>query len=214
MRQLIANGRVERGWFGVTTEPLTPEAARQMGLEARGGALIADVAEGGPAANAGVRRGQVVVGFNGEAVDSDLDLRNRVAAARPGEVLSLRVFADGQVKDLSVTIGDLSAVSAHRIALAEGRLGISVREVTLDESKLYRLSPASGVVVTAIRPDGPFAAHGLEVGDVVVEIQGHGIENPEMFGIVAMLLPPGAEVSLLAVDHRTGEAGYLKVLIR
>src|SRR6185436_5200596 len=89
VQQLRADGRVARGWLGVSIQPITPELATSFGLKGREGALVASVMDDSPAAKAGVKAGDVIVRFNGQAVDSPRALSTAVAATASGKSVEL-----------------------------------------------------------------------------------------------------------------------------
>jgi len=102
---LVDDGRIERGWLGVTIQPVTGEIAESMGLEAAAGALIADLAPDGPAKRAGLRRGDVIIGFDAADIDTVKDLTRAVAATAPGTQSRVRIWRRGSYRDLTVRTG-------------------------------------------------------------------------------------------------------------
>lgn len=108
MDQLIRGGAVRRGSLGVTIQGVTPEAVSQLGLPSARGALVASVVPGGAAERAGVRAGDVIIGFNGNPVNDPNALRNAVAASQPGSQVELTVWRNGGEQRLPVTLGELN----------------------------------------------------------------------------------------------------------
>jgi serine protease Do len=213
-QQLIAHGKVERGWMGVSIQLLTPELARSLGLPNARGALVSDVLKGGPADQAGVKRGDVVVTYRGEAISDSDEFRNKVASTPVGESVVVKVLRKGEPKDLTVKIGDLAAATKVLVASVQGRLGVTVRAITPEETSKYGLEPGQGVVITSVEPKGPLGEQGFEVDDVILEIGGQPMTNVDTFVSVVGSLPPGQGVAVLALDHRTGNTGYVKVDVR
>ena len=111
MDQLIRAGSVRRGSLGVTIQPLTPDAVSQLGLQSARGALVNSVISGGPAERAGVRAGDVIVAFNGNAVEDPNALRNAVARTAPGSDVSLTVWRDRRQQELRVRLGELNTTA-------------------------------------------------------------------------------------------------------
>lgn len=109
---LVEDGQVDRGWLGVSIQPLTEDIAAVIGLDAPKGALIADVTPETPAATAGIKRGDVVTAVDGTAVDSPRDLTRLVASAAPGTEVTLTILRAGQPLDLSVVLGSRAAQPA------------------------------------------------------------------------------------------------------
>ncbi len=105
--QLIAGGRVRRGWLGVSIQAIDSDRARRLGLPDTRGALVGGVLDDGPAAGAGLRAGDVILAVDGEAVDSPNALRNRIAARRPESEVEIAIHRDGGRKEIVVRLGEL-----------------------------------------------------------------------------------------------------------
>jgi Do/DeqQ family serine protease len=106
MDQLIKTGKVHRGQLGVGIQPMTPELAQQFGLNETRGILVNTVADNGPAAKAGIRRGDVIVAFNGKPVTDGNTLRNQIAGTPPGTEVKLTVVRDKREQEIPVTLGE------------------------------------------------------------------------------------------------------------
>jgi serine protease Do len=106
MDQLIKTGRVHRGQLGIGIQPMTPELAQQLGLNETRGVLVNSVAENGPAAKAGIRRGDVIVAFNGKPVSDGNTLRNQIAGTAPGTQVKLTILRDKREQEIPVTLGE------------------------------------------------------------------------------------------------------------
>ena len=100
-KQLIASGKVERGWLGLTIQNLTPELASSFGVSDTKGALVANVLPGGPAGKAGIRQGDVILAYQGKAGDNPDDFRNEVATAPIGETITLSMLRNGKSQDVN-----------------------------------------------------------------------------------------------------------------
>ena len=128
--------------------------------------------------------------------------------------MQLTILRDGVQKEITVTIASMQQATRALASSLKDRLGADVRAVSQREVRKYRLDSAQGVVVTWLDPRGPLAAAGFEVGDMIFEINGQAVESVEGFIDLVSGLPQQQPVSLLAVDHRTGNGGYVKVMIR
>jgi serine protease Do len=106
MEQLIKTGKVHRGQLGVGIQPMTPELAQQFGMSETRGVLVNGVAENGPAAKAGIRRGDVIVAFNGKPVTDGNTLRNQIAGTQPNTQVKLTVVRDKREQEMPVTLGE------------------------------------------------------------------------------------------------------------
>ena len=107
LRQLKENGKVVRGYLGVAVAPVTPEAGRAAKLDGARGALVAEVVAGSPAASAGLKPGDVILGFQNEPIQNPIDLTRRVAGTPPGSRVALRVVRGGSETTVETKLGQL-----------------------------------------------------------------------------------------------------------
>jgi serine protease Do len=110
--QLREGGRVIRGYLGVAAAPVTPDIAREVGLDGARGALVAEVTSGSPAARAGIQAGDVITAFQGEEVQTPRDLTRRVAGTQPGTTAKVTVARRGQPRTVEVTLGEFPETPA------------------------------------------------------------------------------------------------------
>jgi serine protease Do len=213
-RQLIARGKVERGWLGVSVQDLTPDIARSLGVSGTAGALIAEVVKGSPADKAGLRGGDVIVSFGGKEIRDAGALRNAAAGTPAGQDVKVVVSRKGKTSEITVKVGDFQAATELLASSVRVRLGASVRAATSKDAERYGLESQRGVVITKIDPKGPFAQAGLEADDMVLEVGGQNVEGVEGFVDLVNSLKPGQRVPMLALDHRTGNTGYVQIVIR
>src|SRR5262249_50938573 len=104
MEQILEHGKVVRGYLGVTIQPVDPDMAKAFGLSHGGGALVSNVSADSPAAKAGIQRGDIILEINGQQVNGPDDLSVRTAQMAPGTVAHLKVFRQGQTRDVEVTL--------------------------------------------------------------------------------------------------------------
>ena len=175
MDQILAHGKVVRGYLGVHIQDFSPELAKSFNFNQSGGVLIGDVTPNTPAASAGLKKGDVIVKLNGQAVNDNNDLRNTISQMAPGTTVKLDIWRDGKTQDYNVTLGELPAEKAA----AEGSdvtgtseiQGIEVQDVTPEILQQLNLPAGThGVVVTAVDPSSAAAAAGVSRGDVIQEI--------------------------------------------
>jgi Do/DeqQ family serine protease len=213
-KQLIATGKVERGWLGVSAQDLTPDLAQKFAVPDRKGALVAAVTAGGPAEKAGLKRGDVIVAFAGQAVTDSAELRNATADAAIGGSVPLTLVRDGSRLTVQVTIGNLEQQTELLLASVPRRLGVTVKAVPQKTTVEYGLDPNLGVVITRVEQDGPLAAAGFEAGDLILELNGTPVEGLASFGQMVARLHTGERIELLGLDHRTGQEGKIRVTTR
>jgi len=179
------DGRVDRGWLGVSIQTLTAELGAALGLKEDAGALVASVVENSPA-DGHIEVGDVITEFDGETVKSSLDLPKLVAAVKSGETADVKVMRDGDEKTLEVIVG------AHRSAQLDDPgaeqdqdtptklLGATVAPLTDKARSVAGIDDStSGVVITSLAPRGPAAKAGLQVGDVIIRFGNEEISTPE-----------------------------------
>ncbi len=169
--QLEAKGKVTRGWLGVLIQKVSTEIAESLGLEAAKGALVADVMSDGPAKKAGVEVGDVIVQFDGHAVNDSNELPFLVARTPVGKTVELVVIREGKRQSLSVTIAELEDDGGEAATSEEDSLGLTVQPLTPEIAESLGLeAETKGVVVSAVEPGSRADDAGLQRGDVIMEI--------------------------------------------
>jgi serine protease Do len=213
-KTLIAHGKVERGWLGVTIRDLTPELAKTVHAESLKGALIVDVAKGGPAEKAGIRKNDVVVAYRGKEIPDSSTLRNDVAETTIGTEAKMTVLRNAKKEELTVRIGSSEASTKILAAAVKDRLGVEVRSPDSGEVNKYGISPNEGAVIVWEDPKSPLKEAGFEVGDMILAIDNQAIDSTERFVDLVSILQPKQKISILALDHRTGNTGTVQVVVR
>jgi len=197
MTQLIARGRVVRGWLGVVIQDLTPELAAGFGVKEDAGVLVAEVMKDGPAAAAGLKAGDVITGFGGSAIKDVTDLQKRVAAVEPGRPSPIVVIRDHQPLALSVKVGEQPTDEALAAAESgEDVLGLTVEPLTPETARQNRLSARRGLLVTEVAPGSPGAEAGIKPGDAIVEVNRRPVADAAAFRQIAAALKPGESIPL------------------
>jgi len=198
--QLVKNGRVERGRVGVAIQEVSQSLAQSFGLDRPRGALVSAVDKDGPAAKAGIKPGDVLLGVNGKAVERSSELPPLVAAVKPGTKATFEVWRDGSKRALDVTVGALepeqvaAAASPQSGNAPTGKLGLAVRPS--DE----------GLVVE--NATGAAARAGIRAGDIVTAVNGKPVKSVEDLraasdkanGTVALLVRRGDVSIFVPVD--------------
>jgi serine protease Do len=211
-KQLIAHGKVTRGWLGVSVQDLTPELAKSFGVEGTKGALIAQVFEGGPAEKAGMKKGDIIVAYGGKEIKNAATLRNEVAVSTIGQELEVSVLRNGKREELTVVIGNLEDAIKILSSSVEERLGVKVRSTTSQEVEKHGLGTRQGVAISWVNPKGPLGKIGFEVGDIILEINGQPVEGVESFVALASTLKPHQKIAVVALDHRSGNVGSVEAV--
>ena len=178
----LKTGKVIRGWLGVMIQPITPELKDKLKLEDEKGALVADVTKGGPSDKGGIKRGDVIVGFDGTEVKESKDLPFLVASTRVGKSVTVEVIRKGQRKSLEIRIGELKEEKEPQ-AVSEMRpyLGMTVEELTPELAEKLGQSEVRGLVVVQVDDNTPAAEAGIRPGDIILEVDQVSVENLDQF---------------------------------
>ena len=208
---LITSGKVVRGWIGLSLQDLNPELAKTFGLPSIRGVLVADVMNGGPADKAGVKRGDVILDYQGNATPDTATLRNDVANAKAGQEATLTVWRGNQKQDVRVQIGSEAEALKMLTASLENRLGVEVTNLTPKEARQYGMDHPEGVAIQSVDPKGPLGKVGFEPGDVIVAVNQEPIDDVSSFASLVTRLPHHKKVVLQALNHRNGQAALVPV---
>jgi len=211
---LIIHGRVERGWLGVAVEELTPAKAQSLKMEGTKGVMVVEVTKGGPAEKAGIRKGDVIVGYQGKPVPDPVSLQNAVSMTAIGSQVKVTVLRDGKRQDISVQIGDMRDQGRMLAASAKERLGAEFRDLNQKEAAALGMKSPRGAVITSIEPKGPLAEAGFENGDIVLQINGEAVTGAAGLADLIAVIPHGQQISVLAADLKKKAAGTIKVTVR
>jgi serine protease Do len=210
---LIDHGKVIRGWLGVNIKDLGQEEAKKMHLPDKNGALVAEIVPDGPASKAGIQNGDVIVTYRDHPIEDAATLQSLVADTPIGNKADLTVLRDGKKVDLTAKIGDLEDAMKKIAASLEQRIGAIVRPLTDEERGKYNLESGIGVAINTLDADGVLATAGFEKDDVIVEINNIQVQGVEGFVALVKALPPHHQALLGAVDHRSGQGGYVQVMV-
>jgi serine protease Do len=216
--QLIEYGRTRRGWLGVRIQTVTDEIAESLGLDRAYGALVASVTPGGPAEAAGIRAGDVIVGFDDREVEDMRRLPRLVAETEVERRVKVEIIRQGERRTVEVELGELEEAENEGLLSEEegggsaapeqtlSALGITLAEITDELRQRYRIDPSlEGVVITRVEPGSPAAEKGLLEGEVIVEVGQVPVTHPrEIAEAVDNAREAGRRSVLLLLD---GEAG-------
>jgi serine protease Do len=181
VKQLKEKGRVVRGWLGVIVQTVTPDLAKSFGLDQKEGALVADIDAAGPAAAAGIRKGDIIVAFNGTPIKEMDQLPLLVAQTPVGSKGELTIIRDGKKISKAVEIGELKDEEGIAQADEGGSddIGMELSDITDALARRYDIGEAEGVLVTFVEPASPAAQAGVRPGDVITQVNRKDILNLE-----------------------------------
>ena len=183
MEDLIKNGKVTRGYLGASIKSLDEGVAHAFKVPDTSGAIIEDVTPGGPAAQAGLKNGDVVRKYNGQSVGDSGQLIALVTETNPGTTVKLDILRNGEPMTIPVTLGerpaDLNVHAGLGTTPSQGTLqGITVQALTPEIRQQFDLPPdQQGVVISNLDPSCPAAQAGLQPGDVIEEINRHRVSS-------------------------------------
>lgn len=218
MDQIIANGKVIRGYLDVSVQDVTPGIAQALGIRNKQGAFIQDVAARGIAERAGLMRGDVVVSVNGRVVTGAEEFRTRIAQTPPGTEVKLEVVRKGRKQTVRVTLSGLDdqMARADLVARHESALGLEVQELTPELARRAGYSVSSGVIITDVRQGRATqyrGSYGLRRGDIIVSINDQAIQGMDDYIEALVSLTQGDEVWLrirreYRTSYRTFDVGF------
>jgi serine protease Do len=192
--QLRASGRVVRGWLGVSIQPIGPDLKQALRLGGQEGALISDVIKGSPAAEAGLRRGDVVIGLNGKQVSQPGTLSREIAMMRPGSRAELKLLREGQERTVTVKVGELPgdegaesglpgaapSEPSDRDSRTVGSLGLALDDLSdVARRHLGYGHDVRGALVTGISQGSAAEEAGLRPGDVILQVDRSEVNSAE-----------------------------------
>jgi len=219
MEQLVANGKVRRGLLGVGIQDVTEDNKEFFNLKDTKGVLISEVKSGSAAEKAGLKRDDVVVAINGEAIEDRNVLRNKVAGTLPGTEIKVKIVRDGREQEIPVVLDELNNESAKseqpndknnpEKSSEGGKLGLNLQPVTPNLLKQLELpADTNGVIVTEIEPSGAAGRAGVARGDVILTINRQPVASLDD---VQTALDKAGDKPILLLVARRGGTVYLTV---
>ncbi len=198
------DGNVTRGWLGVQIQPVTEELAAGLGLSKPTGTLVAAVTDGSPAKAAGLRTGDTILKVNGKEIADPKGLSREVASIKPGTQVAFTVFRKGKETDIQVNIGVMPNEVA---AVSDTPKGDSPTEEPQLGLALAPSADGDGVAVVDVLEGSPAAEHGIQKGDIILEVNGAHVDQPEAAeaAIRQSTRQAGADPILLLVKNRQGQ---------
>jgi serine protease Do len=179
--QLKEDGRVTRGWLGVTIQNVDKNLAESFGLDRPQGALIAQLSSDGPAEKSGLRAGDVIIAFDGQSVENSADLPHIVGLLEPDSTVDVKLVRDRKIKTVQVKVGGLDADDSYALSNRQpdgrvgGRLGLVAEEIPEDIQ--LRLELDGGVVIRRVVSGSIAAKSGMLPGDVITQVGADKIDS-------------------------------------
>jgi serine protease Do len=201
--QLIAGGKVTRGYLGVNIQDVNDQLAQAMKLQGNQGALIGNVADNSPASRAGLQSGDVVVAFNGQIIENSSQLRSQIASTAPGTAVTLTVQREQSEQDFKVTLGELESSASIAGGSISKLLGFTVGQIDRSLVDKYDLTARQGIVVTEIDEESGAAQAGLREGDLIRSVNRNRIATVKDFDDAVRGLKEGDRL-LLSIERQEG----------
>ena len=228
--QIIEFGRTRRGWLGVRIQTVTDEIAEGLGLDTVGGALVASVTPTGPAEDAGIRPGDVIVSFDDEPIEEMRELPRVVAETPVGSTVDVRVIRRGDERTVQVTLGELEVAEEEGLLAAlpgteapvddktdDGvlqQLGLNLAPLSGELRRQYDVSRGTeGVLITDVLRDSPASDEGLQAGEVIVEVDQESVDTPADVAAAVEAAEDAGRSSVLLLISRGGEMRFIALSV-
>lgn len=225
--QLIDNGKVSRGWLGVTIQPVTEDMADALDLAEAKGAIVNDLQSGGPAEKSGIERSDVIIEVNGVGIEDSTGLTREVAKLIAGTSNDFVVIRDGTRRTIKVKVAERPEDTAAEFGRnstpsdegdsskstkgSEAELGLTLSAITdADRNRLDLDADEQGVVITDVDKDSPLADQPNLEGMAVLEVNGRSISSIDSFNnAVDLARKQGKSNVLLAIRTPRGQTAFL-----
>jgi serine protease Do len=224
--QLRNFGRTKRGWLGVRIQTVTDEIAESLGLDDASGALVADVTADGPAQKGQIEAGDVILKFDGKAVEEMRDLPRIVAETEIGKPVEVDVWRKGKRRVVNVVVGELEeerpvlASTGPRGDAVEPEeaeidsLGVAVTAITDEMREQFNVpDDVQGVLITGVTADSGASEKGLRPGDVIVEVNQEEVSSPGQIAAKVSEAVDNDRRSVLLLVNRNGDLRFVAVRV-
>jgi serine protease Do len=208
----LKTGKIVRGWLGIMIQDITPELAKSFGLKSSKGVIVSDVVKDSPADKAGLKRGDVILRFNGKDIENSHMLSQTAAATAPDTGVPIDILRNGQAQTISLTVGTMPEGALQSKPSEEQKeesaWGIAVQELTPAIARQLELQPGTtGVVISDVKTGSPADAAGLHPGDLITEVNRKPVKNLADYQQALQQTPKGENLLLLV--QRGGGAFYV-----
>ena len=210
---MLKKGKVERGWLGVMVQNIDPDLKEKLGLKSENGALISNVDPDGPSEKAGLKRGDVIVSFQGKDVKDSKNLPYIVSSTPVGTNAEVEVIRNGERKTFHVKLGERPSSGEEMAADQSSRLnlGLQVEALTPEIARRYGISDTEGLLVVNVDNNSPAAEAGLMRGDIILEVDRQKMRTEDDFDRKLKDYKPGDKILLLIKRGNTTIYTTLKI---
>jgi len=211
--QLKSTGEVTRGWLGVGIQDISEEVAEYYGIKEKKGVLVTEVFPGDPADLAGIKPKDIILSVNGKAVDSARQLTGMIADISVGDTIKIKINRNGKPQTIDVKIAKREETKIFGRSTQEreqAQLGIQVSEITPETARRFNLKDTAGVIVVGVDPESKAAEAGLQIHDIIREINHKNITSVSDFNKTINDIPEGETINLFI---RRMNRGFLVIKI-
>jgi serine protease Do len=216
MHQLVASGKVTRGYLGLLPQDIDDGLSKALHLESTKGSLVGNVTAGGPADKGGIKHGDVITSFDGTEVENSTQLRNLVAEAEPGRKVTVGVIRDGKRMEVTVVLGERPKDLASRETRGETpepssmkKLGLAIQDLTPELARELGYGNESGIVISAVTPGSIAEDAGLQKNDLIKEVNREAVHSVKEFRQTVDRSGKNGNIALLV---RRGDATFYVAL--
>ncbi len=195
MKELIVSGHLTKGFLGVGLQKVTSDIAIAVGLPSPKGALVSEVVPGGPADQAGIQSGDIILELQGLPVEGLGTLRNSIALMKPGEAITMTVRRNGSDLTIKATVSQHPENVTSDSSVLE-TYGLSLETITPEITKRYHLDSNTGLLIVEIDPGSKAFMSGLRAGYVILAINGKTVSTIEDFAKTLKNAEKGGRVLL------------------
>jgi len=210
--QLVATGKVVRGYLGVYIKEVDESLAKSFNLKTAEGILVDDVSRESAAEKAGIHPGDIILMIDGRKVGNVPAFRNRISSNPPGTKFTLTIFRELKKQDIEVitgTLPDAEELASTAVGDFSERSGLTVQELTRELAQRFGYDTDEGIIVTQVAQDSPAAQVGLRPGNLIVGINREPVSNLADF---ERLVSGLQEKDTVLVRVKDGERAYYVVI--
>ena len=222
VNQIVEFGRTRRGWIGVRIQTVTDEIAESLGLKNSRGALVASITADGPAEEAGLKPGDIILEFNGKKIDEMREVPRIVAETKIDTKVPLVIWRDNKEMKTEISVAELEKAeeegllgsvagnSSEERGVEIDRLDITVGNITTPIRQEFKIPDAvNGIVISKVDPNSEAARKGLDQGDVIVDIDQQPVTDPENANDIIRRAAKNGRSSVLLLINREGDVSFV-----
>ena len=209
----LKKGRVIRGWIGVTIQRVTPELKAKLNLLDEKGALVSDVASQGPADESGIKRGDVIVAFDGKPIKDSRELPYIVASTPVGKTVFVDIIRNQENMRAELRVSELKAAEEEfqQMPKTEAPFGLTLQEITPELAQQYDLEETSGLIIVNVETNSPAVEADLRTGDIILEVDSMPVKTIAAFNRKVQKYKKGN--TILFLINRDGSTLFLTLTI-